>query len=127
VIDNRTASGKGVKSEYGLYKNFGETELKDLEEGVSYLKSLPYVDGSRIGISGWSFGGYMTAYALTHSKNFKIGIAGGTVADWSLYRFDLHRTLYGNAAKQPGRLSKIFGDSGGERFERQTSARSRRH
>jgi len=85
VIDNRTASGKGVKSEYGLYKNFGETELKDLEEGVSYLKSLPYVDGSRIGISGWSFGGYMTAYALTHSKNFKIGIAGGTVSDWSLY------------------------------------------
>ncbi|HLM60566.1 MAG TPA: S9 family peptidase, partial [Pyrinomonadaceae bacterium] len=46
VIDNRTASGKGVKSEYGLYKNFGETELRDLEEGVSYLKSLPYVDGS---------------------------------------------------------------------------------
>ncbi len=85
VIDNRTASGKGAKSEYGLYKNFGETELKDLEEGVSYLKSLPYVDGSRIGISGWSFGGYMTAYALTHSKNFKIGIAGGTVSDWSLY------------------------------------------
>ena len=85
VIDNRTASGKGAKSEYGLYKNFGETELKDLEEGVSYLKSLPYIDGSRIGISGWSFGGYMTAYALTHSKNFKIGIAGGTVADWSLY------------------------------------------
>jgi dipeptidyl-peptidase-4 len=85
VIDNRTASGKGVKSEYGLYKNFGETELKDLEEGVGYLKSLPYVDGSRIGISGWSFGGYMTAYALTHSKNFKIGIAGGTVSDWSLY------------------------------------------
>ncbi len=85
VIDNRTASGKGAKSEYGLYKNFGETELKDLEEGVSYLKSLPYVDGSRIGISGWSFGGYMTSYALTHSKNFKIGIAGGTVSDWSLY------------------------------------------
>ncbi len=85
VIDNRTASGKGAKSEYGLYKNFGETELKDLEEGVSYLKSLPFVDGSRIGISGWSFGGYMTSYALTHSKNFKIGIAGGTVSDWSLY------------------------------------------
>ena len=85
AIDNRTASGKGVKSVYGLYKNFGETELKDLEEGVVYLKSLPYVDGSRIGISGWSFGGYMTSYALTHSKNFKIGIAGGTVADWSLY------------------------------------------
>lgn len=85
VLDNRTASGKGVRSEYGLYKNFGESELKDLEDGINYLKSLPYVDGSRIGLSGWSFGGYMTAYALTHSKSFKIGIAGGTVSDWSLY------------------------------------------
>lgn len=85
VLDNRTASGKGTRSEYGLYKNFGESELRDLEDGVSYLKSLPYVDGSRIGLHGWSFGGYMTAYALTHSKSFKVGIAGGTVSDWSLY------------------------------------------
>ncbi|HZH35567.1 MAG TPA: S9 family peptidase, partial [Pyrinomonadaceae bacterium] len=85
LIDNRTASGKGVKSEYGLYKNFGETELRDIEEGLNHLKTAPFVDGSRIGISGWSFGGYMTAYALTHSKMFKMGIAGGTVSDWSLY------------------------------------------
>jgi dipeptidyl-peptidase-4 len=85
VLDNRTASGKGARSEYGLYKNFGESELRDLEDGVSYLKTLPFVDGSRIGISGWSYGGYMTSYALTHSKSFKVGIAGGTVSDWALY------------------------------------------
>ncbi len=85
ICDNRTASGKGVESEYGLYKNFGASELRDLEEGVSYLKSLPYVDGSRIGLSGWSFGGFMTSYAMTHSKSFKIGIAGGTVSDWNYY------------------------------------------
>jgi dipeptidyl-peptidase-4 len=56
-----------------------------LEDGVNYLKSLPYVDGNRIGIWGWSFGGMMTGYALTHSKSFKMGIAGGMVSDWKLY------------------------------------------
>jgi len=85
VCDNRTASDKGVQSAYPLYKHFGESELRDLEDGLNYLKSQPYVDGSRIGISGWSFGGFMTSYALTHSKSFKIGIAGGSVTDWRLY------------------------------------------
>lgn len=85
VCDNRTASDKGVQSAHPLYKHFGESELRDLEDGLNYLKSQPYVDGSRIGISGWSFGGFMTSYALTHSKSFKIGIAGGSVTDWRLY------------------------------------------
>ncbi|MGA9772878.1 MAG: S9 family peptidase [Blastocatellia bacterium] len=85
VLDNRTASGKGAESAWPLYRNFGELELRDLEDGVSWLKNQPYVDGSRIGIWGWSFGGFMTSYALTHSKSFRIGIAGGTVADWRLY------------------------------------------
>ena len=84
-LDNRTASGKGAESAWASYKNFGPLELRDLEDGLAYLKSLPYVDGSRIGIWGWSFGGYMTTYALTHSKQWKMGIAGGTVADWANY------------------------------------------
>jgi dipeptidyl-peptidase-4 len=83
--DNRTASGKGAESAWASYKNYGPLELRDLEDGVAYLKTLPYVDGSRIGIWGWSFGGYMTSYALTHSKTWKVGIAGGTVADWANY------------------------------------------
>lgn len=85
VCDNRTASGKGLESTWPVYKNFGELELRDLEDGVSWLKSQPYVDGARIGIWGWSYGGFMTTYALTHSQSFKIGIAGGTVADWRDY------------------------------------------
>jgi dipeptidyl-peptidase-4 len=85
VCDNRTASGKGVESTWNVYKNFGELELRDIEDGLAWLKSQPYVDGSRIGIWGWSFGGFMTSYALTHSKSFKIGIAGGSVTDWRLY------------------------------------------
>ncbi len=85
VCDNRTASGKGLESTWPVYKNFGELELRDLEDGVSWLKNQSYVDGTRIGIWGWSYGGFMTSYALTHSKSFKIGIAGGSVTDWRDY------------------------------------------
>jgi dipeptidyl-peptidase-4 len=85
VCDNRSASNKGVQSAWPVYKNFGELELRDLEDGFAWLKNQPYVDGSRIGIWGWSYGGFMTSYALTHSQTFKIGIAGGTVSDWRNY------------------------------------------
>ena len=85
VCDNRSASGKGLESTWTMYKSFGPTELNDIEDGIAYLKSLNFVDGNRIGIWGWSFGGFMTSYALTHSRSFKMGIAGGSVTDYALY------------------------------------------
>jgi dipeptidyl-peptidase-4 len=85
ICDNRTASNKGVNSAWPLYKNFGELELRDLEDGYAWLKGQAYVDGSRIGLWGWSYGGFMTSYALTHSQTFKVGISGGTVSDWRNY------------------------------------------
>jgi dipeptidyl-peptidase-4 len=85
VCDNRTASGKGVESTWPVYKNFGELELRDLEDGLAWLKSQRFVDAARIGIWGWSYGGFMTSYAMTHSTSYKIGIAGGTVSDWRNY------------------------------------------
>jgi dipeptidyl-peptidase-4 len=85
ICDNRTSSGKGVQSTWKAYKRLGELELQDLEDGLNWLKSQPYVDGARIGLWGWSYGGFMTSYALTHSKSFKIGIAGAPVTDWRLY------------------------------------------
>jgi dipeptidyl-peptidase-4 len=85
ICDNRTASGKGLESTWQVFKHFGELELRDLEDGLSWLKQQPYVDGTRIGLSGWSFGGFLTAYALTHSTSFTMGIAGGTVSDWRNY------------------------------------------
>ncbi len=85
ICDNQSASGKGEESTWTAYKNLGVGELRDLEDGVGYLKSLPYVDGDRIGLSGWSYGGFMTSYAMTHSKLWKVGIAGGSVTDWHLY------------------------------------------
>jgi dipeptidyl-peptidase 4 len=85
ICDNRTASGKGVESAWPVYRNFGELELRDIEDCLSWLTQQPYVDASRIGIEGWSYGGYMASYALTHSRNFVMGIAGGSVTDWRSY------------------------------------------
>jgi dipeptidyl-peptidase-4 len=85
LCDNRSSSAKGIKSAYTSFRRFGEQELRDLEDGVEWLKRQPYVDGSRIGIQGWSFGGFMTAYAMMHSAAFKLGIAGAPVTDWRNY------------------------------------------
>ncbi|MBM3773033.1 MAG: S9 family peptidase [Acidimicrobiia bacterium] len=84
-VDNRTASGKGAQSTWPVYRNFGEWELRDLEDSLTWLKTQSYTDPARIGIHGWSYGGYLTAYALTHSQSFAMGIAGGTVSDWRNY------------------------------------------
>ena len=85
ICDNRTSSGKGAVSAWPLYKNLGALELRDIEDGLAWLKQQPYVDASRIGISGVSYGGFMTLYALTHSKAFAMGIAEGAVSDWRDY------------------------------------------
>ena len=85
VLDNRTASGKGAVSTWPVYQQFGKQELADIEDGVAWLRGQPWVDADRIGIEGWSYGGFMTSYALTHSTSFAMGIAGGTVTDWRDY------------------------------------------
>jgi len=83
--DPRSASGKGACSAWTAYRQLGVQELKDLEEAIEWLKRKPFVDGDRIGMSGHSYGGFLTAYALTHSKLFAGGIAGAPVTDWHLY------------------------------------------
>jgi dipeptidyl-peptidase-4 len=85
VVDNRTASAKGVGSAWPAYRCFGTTELRDLEDAVGWLRGQRYIDPDRFGIWGWSFGGYLTAYAMTHSRLFRMGIAGAPVTDWTLY------------------------------------------
>ena len=85
VLDNRSASGKGAESQWPVYGRLGELELQDLEDGVTWLKQQPYVDPSRIVLSGWSYGGFMTAYALTHSTSWSAGIVGAPVTDWRDY------------------------------------------
>jgi dipeptidyl-peptidase 4 len=85
ILDNRSAGGKGAESQWPVYGNFGEAELRDLEDGITWLKQQPYIDPSRIVLSGWSFGGFMTAYALTHSTSWAGGVAGAPVTDWRDY------------------------------------------
>ncbi|MEO5739231.1 MAG: S9 family peptidase [Vicinamibacterales bacterium] len=85
ICDNRTASGKGMQSAWPAHKNLGALELRDIEDGVEWLRRQPYVDSSRIGISGISYGAFMTLYALTHSRSFVMGIAEGAISDWRSY------------------------------------------
>jgi dipeptidyl-peptidase-4 len=85
-MDNRGSWGRGHAFETPILKNMGAQELKDQIEGVAELKKRPYVDGTRIGITGWSYGGYMTLYAATHAgATFKCAVAGAPVVDWTLY------------------------------------------
>jgi len=83
--DPRSASGKGACSTWTAYRQLGVQELKDIEAAIGWLTQHPFVDASRIGMSGHSYGGFMTAYALTHSKLFAAGIAGAPVTDWHNY------------------------------------------
>lgn len=85
-LDNRGAYGRGHAFETPLYHQFGKVELGDQLAGVNYLKSLPYVDASRIGIYGASYGGYMTLEAMFNAPGvFRAGAAISSVSDWRLY------------------------------------------
>lgn len=85
-MDGRGSSNRGLKFEQAVYKNLGETEMKDQLKGVEYLKSLPYVDAEKMGVHGWSFGGFVTtSLMLKYPDVFKVGIAGGPVTDWNMY------------------------------------------
>ncbi len=85
-LDNRGTAGRGHAWEAALYRNFGEKELQDQVEGVRHLVSMGFVDESRLGVYGWSYGGYMTLYALVNAPElFRAGVAGAPVTDWRHY------------------------------------------
>ncbi len=85
-MDPRSASGKGAVSAWKAYKHLGVQETEDIKDAINWLKQQkPYVDGSRIGMSGHSYGGYITSYAMTHTDLFAAGIAGAPVTDWRDY------------------------------------------
>lgn len=85
ICDNRSASGKGLASAYGIHRGLGAQELRDQLDGHAWLKAQGWADLDRICLDGWSYGGFMVTYALTHSRAWKLGIAGAPVVDWSLY------------------------------------------
>ncbi len=86
ALDNRGATGRGHVFEEPIHYRLGAQELSDQRDGVAYLKTLPFVDASRIGIWGWSYGGHMTLHAMFEAPDdFKAGFAGGPVTDWHFY------------------------------------------
>jgi dipeptidyl-peptidase-4 len=85
VLDNRSAGGRGAEAQWPIHGRLGELELRDLEDGVAWLKEQPYIDTSRMVLSGWSYGGFMAAYAMTHSTSWSAGIVGAAVTDWRDY------------------------------------------
>ena len=86
TLDNRGSANRGKAFEEVIHRRLGVAETADQMKGIEYLKSLPYVDKNRIGVHGWSYGGFMTLnLMLRHSDVFKVGVAGGPVVDWSMY------------------------------------------
>lgn len=86
TVDGHGSTNRGLAFEQSVFRHLGVNEMKDQLSGVAYLKSLPYVDSNRMGLFGWSFGGFMTTSIMTRYPGvFKVAVAGGPVIDWSYY------------------------------------------
>lgn len=86
TLDNRGTANRGFEFESIIHRNLGLHEMADQMKGVEFLRSLSYTDMDRVGVYGWSYGGFMTTnLILTHPDVFKVGVAGGPVIDWKFY------------------------------------------
>jgi dipeptidyl-peptidase-4 len=100
TMDGRGSSNRGYTFESATWGKLGTVEMEDQLKGVDYLKSLPFVDANRLGVHGWSFGGFMTtSLMLRHPGVFKVGVAGGPVMDWSMYEI-MYTERYMNTPQQ---------------------------
>jgi dipeptidyl-peptidase-4 len=86
ILDNRGSENRGRDFEQATFRQLGQVEMQDQMKGVDYLRTLPYVDMNRLGVHGWSYGGFMTISLMTNYPDvFKVGVAGGPVIDWQWY------------------------------------------
>ncbi len=86
TVDNRGSDARGKDFEHVIHRNLGVNEMADQMKGIEFLKSKSFVDQEKIGVYGWSFGGFMTtSLMLNHNDIFKVGVAGGPVTDWKFY------------------------------------------
>ena len=126
ILDNRGSENRGRDFEQATFRQLGQVEMQDQMCGVDFLKTLSYVDTTRLGVHGWSFGGFMTISLMTNYPDvFKVGVAGGPVIDWKWYEvmygeryMDTPQTnpegyaktsLLSKAADLKGRLQIIIG------------------
>lgn len=86
VIDNHGTPNRGKAFEDIIHRQCGQAEMKDQVKGIEWLKSFPWVDANRIGVHGWSYGGFMTISLITNYPDiYKVAVAGGPVIDWKWY------------------------------------------
>lgn len=102
TLDNRGSANRGREFEQAIWKQVGKVEMEDQMTGVKFLEEQPWIDSSRIGVYGWSFGGFMTTnLMLTHPETFKVGVAGGPVMDWSKYEIMYGERYNGSPQDNP--------------------------
>ena len=86
TIDGRGSANRGIEFENAIFRQCGTVEMEDQLTGVEFLKKQPWVDANRMGIHGWSYGGFMTTSLMTRKPGtFQVGVAGGPVIDWRYY------------------------------------------
>ena len=107
ILDNRGSENRGLEFEQATFHQLGQIEMQDQMKGVEYLKSLPFVDTDRIGVHGWSFGGFMTiSLMLNYPDVFKVGVAGGPVIDWKWYEVMYGERYMGSPQNNPEGYAK---------------------
>lgn len=117
-LDNRGSEHRGRDFEQATFRRLGQVEMEDQLCGVRFLKSLPYVDSTCIGVHGWSFGGFMTTNLLcSYPDVFKVGVAGGPVMDWKYYEVMYGERYMDTPQANPDgyRASSLLGKAGGLR------------
>ena len=107
ILDNRGSQYRGRDFEQATFHQLGQIEMQDQMKGVEYLKTLPYIDMNRLGVHGWSFGGFMTISLMTNYPYvFKVGVAGGPVIDWKWYEVMYGERYMGTPQNNPDGYAK---------------------
>ena len=107
ILDNRGSQYRGRDFEQATFHQLGQIEMQDQMKGVDYLRTLPYVDMNRLGVHGWSFGGFMTISLMTNYPDvFKVGVAGGPVIDWKWYEVMYGERYMGTPENNPEGYAK---------------------
>ena len=102
ILDNRGTENRGLDFEQATFHQLGQIEMQDQMKGVEFLKTLPYIDMNRLGVHGWSFGGFMTISLITnYPEVFKVGVAGGPVIDWKWYEIMYGERYMGTPQNNP--------------------------
>ena len=107
ILDNRGSENRGRDFEQATFHQLGQIEMQDQMKGVDYLRTLPYVDMNRLGVHGWSYGGFMTTSLMTNYPDvFKVGVAGGPVIDWKWYEVMYGERYMGTPENNPDGYAK---------------------